>query len=95
MVLLISNRAIPNNTNWNHGLEKGSGTKKKPVVCGVPQGSVLGPLLFLFYINDISISSSKFEFFLFADDTNILYRDKSLPCLCVLIDNNLLWNVPM
>ena len=71
MVLLIPYRVIPNNTNWNDGLKKGSGTKKKQVVCDVPQGSVLGPLLFLFYINDISISSSKFEFFLFPDDTNV------------------------
>ena len=48
-----------------------------PVEFGVPQGSVLGPLLFILYINDICNITEKGKFVLFADDTNIFVAAES------------------
>ena len=59
------------------------------IKCGVPQGSILGPLLFLLYINDIVLSSKIFKFTLFADDTSLFYSNKNADKATEIINKEL------
>ena len=47
------------------------------VSCGVPQGSILGPLLFVNYANDVS-QTVKSNLFLYADDSCLMYQHKDM-----------------
>jgi hypothetical protein len=61
----------------------------KSTICGVPQGSILGPLLFILYINDITNTSTMLDFILFADDTTILYSSDDIVNKVPLINKEL------
>ena len=70
----LSNRrqyTVVNNTN----------SSIRTIETGVPQGSVLGPLFFLIYINDVINATKDEKTVLFADDTSLLYRHKNLHVL--------------
>ena len=68
---------------WSKGFSSGmdkqlcynnSNSEFKGIKCGVPQGSILGPLLFILYLNDMCDVSKLLHIILFADDTNFFNR---------------------
>ena len=59
------------------------------VKCGVPQGSILGPALFILYVNDMCNVSKSLKSILFADDTNLFYAGKDLDEVCKIVSREL------
>ena len=72
-------RGIPNNLIKSYLHNRKQFVQFVDVLCGVPQGSVLGPKLFIMYIDDIS------TFILFADDTYTFRNGSDLDGLCIEI----------
>ena len=66
----LSNRSFRVNIK-----NKYSSTAK--IVCGVPKGSILGPLLFLLYVNDIK-QAANCDLFLYADDSCLVYQSNDV-----------------
>ena len=67
----------------------GTSSSTKVIKCGVPQGSILGPLLFLLYINDLPNVCKSTNPVLYADDTNLFLNGKNLIDLQTTINSEL------
>ena len=71
-------------------------TLKKDIKCGVPQGSILGPLLFFLYVNDLPNSSNVLVPIMFADDTNFFFEHSNINTLFETVNHELIkikeWN---
>ena len=68
----------------------GISSSYKEILCGVPQVSVLGPLFFLIYINDICHLSNLYDLVLFADDTNLFFSHNDIQTLTHIINSEML-----
>ena len=66
-----------------------SNSELKNIKCGVPQGSILGPVLFILYINDMCEVSKLLNIILFADDTSIFYSTRNIVDITRTVNNEL------
>jgi hypothetical protein len=67
----------------------GVSSEKKNIICGVPQGSILGPLLFILYVNDIHLVANSIDVISFADDTNLFYSHDQFDVIENVLNNEL------
>ena len=63
-------------------------TNLKDVACGAPQGSILGPLLFLIYVNGLQYASNLLDPIMFADETNLFSAKENIKTLFDILTLN-------
>ena len=59
-------------------IDKETETALQDVICGVPQGSIFDPLLFLIYVNDLQYASHLLQAIMFTNDTNLVYTEREI-----------------
>ena len=67
----------------------GKSSQSNTINCGVPQGSILGPLLFILYINDITNCLTNGAAVIYADDSTLIFKAKSLSVLQTIVNIDL------
>ena len=80
--IILKKQAVFVNNKWSNF---------ELIICGVPQGSILGPLLFIIYMSDFPKCCPNVTTSLFADDANLIYSKKKSLTSC--LDKELM-NVP-
>ena len=68
-----------------------SKTDLKYITCSVPHGSIVGPLLFLVYVNNLPNASHLLDPIMFADDANLFFNHKDIKHLFTVVNNELDW----
>ena len=77
------------NNRYQYVMYNGTKSYQSQVTCGVPQGSILGPLLFLIYVNDLYKVVKNAFLLLFADDSNLFYTGNDMVDIMEKINDDL------
>ena len=67
----------------------GVNSDRSYINCGVPQGSILGPTLFIMYVNDMCNASMLLESILFTDDTSLFCKGRDVNMICETVSTEL------